>query len=244
MMKLSFSNRSDDIPEESGKKGERTCVHVQEGRPFSGRLPIFFSHREKQTDFLTRRRKTKQTQTATRWWPVIVPLLFLVVLFPAMCVCVCAPIGNYHQREEPLMTRPPSCLCVPCAEHKKKQGERAHNGRWFSLCSKAQTIWFLAQRNGFIFFSSSSSFVFLVNFFSQMDKDRKELLAFLDTHLPITMRSTFLVIITNKNIDGHYLTVPEAKRKDMVHIGGEKKYSSGRIFNKRSSRRGQHEWIV
>lgn len=127
MMKLSFSNRSDDIPEESGKKGERTCVHVQEGRPFSGRLPIFSPHREKQTDFLTRRRKTKQTQTATRWWPVIVPLLFLVVLFPAMCVCVCAPIGNYHQREEPLMTRPPSCLCVPCAEHKKKKKKNRAN---------------------------------------------------------------------------------------------------------------------
>jgi hypothetical protein len=62
------------------------------------------------------------------------------------------------------------------------------------LCSKAQTIWFLAQRNGFIF---SSSFVFLVNLFSNGYKDRKEL-AFLDTHLPITMR-TFLVIIKNKN---------------------------------------------
>lgn len=195
MMKLSFSNRSDDIPEESGKKRWKDVCACAGGPPFFWPTANFFSLIEKQTDFLTRWRKTKQTQTATRWWPVIVPLLFCFV-----SSYVCAPIGNYHQREEPLMTRPPSCLCVPCAEHKKKQGERAHNGRWFSLCSKAQTIWFLAQRNGFIFSSSSSSFVFLVNFFfSNGCKDRKEL-AFLDTHLPITMRTFLVIIKKNKKI--------------------------------------------
>lgn len=160
-------------------------------------------------------------------------------------VCVCAPIGNYHQREEPLMTRPPSCLCVPCAEHKKKQGERAHNGRWFSLCFKHKRFGFWPREmvSFFFFFFFCFSWIF----FFQMDKDRKEL-AFLDTHLPITMR-TFLVIIYKKNKYRRPLfkIVPEARRKDMVHIGGERrqKYSeSGRIFNKRSSRRGQHEWIV
>jgi hypothetical protein len=127
----------------------------------------------------------------------------------------------------------------------RKNRANAHiTGADFPCVPKHKRFGFWPREMVSFFFSSSSSFVFLVNFFSQMDKDRKELLAFLDTHLPITMRSTFLVIITNKNIDGHYLTVPEAKRKDMVHIGGEKKYSSGRIFNKRSSRRGQHEWIV
>ena len=77
-----------------------------------------------------------------------------------------------------------------------------------------------------------------------MDKDRKES-AFLDTPADSSAMSTFLIIKTK--ISAHYFIVPEATttRKDMVRIGGEKRKKKKNLSgSKRSSGRGQHEWIA